>query len=184
MSTTIRPGAPPVPAPRPPADEPVLVDTARDQSVRWRPGERLHHVFEDLAQRRADEIAVSTADADLTFAELDRRANRLARRLLAAGAGPGDRVALLLDEPVEAYTAMLAALKAHTAYVPLDAGFPADRIAYICGDAGVRLALAPGHLTRPCPATSRPSTRATTRPPRTARSPPRSPASPPTSSPT
>ncbi|WIG16258.1 Pls/PosA family non-ribosomal peptide synthetase [Kocuria rosea] len=79
-------------------------------------------------------------DADetcLSYAELDARANRLARHLLQLGAGPGDRIALLFDHAVPAYTAMLAVLKIHAAYVPLDPGFPSDRIAYIVEDAEV-----------------------------------------------
>ena len=56
--------------------------------------------------------------------ELDARANQLARHLLRRGIGPGDRLALLFDDPVHAYVAMLAVLKAGAAYVPLDPGFP------------------------------------------------------------
>lgn len=129
----------------------VLVDQSRDQSVRWRPGERLHHVFETLARRHADRPAVVVGNREITFGELDRRANRLARRLLSAGAVPGDRVALLVDDAVAGYAGMLAALKIHAAYVPLDAGFPADRIGYICEDSGARFAVAPPHLEAALP---------------------------------
>jgi non-ribosomal peptide synthetase-like protein len=129
----------------------VLVDAARDQTVRWRPGERLHHLFEDLAQRCGDRPAVVVGDREITFDALDRRANRLARRLLAAGAGPGDRVALLMDDAVAGYAAMLATLKIHAAYVPLDAGFPADRIGYICEDSGAAFAVAPPRLEAALP---------------------------------
>ncbi|GAA4535402.1 AMP-binding protein [Pseudonocardia xishanensis] len=89
----------------------MLVDESRDQTVRRRPGERLHHVFEDLALRRPTATAVVVGDTEISFAELDRRANRLARRLRAAGAGPGDRVALLADDAVAGYAAVRAALK-------------------------------------------------------------------------
>ena len=86
----------------------------------------------------------------LTYAEVDARANQLARHLLLRGIGPGHRVALLFDDPVQAYVAMLAVLKAGAAYVPLDPGFPADRIAYIVvgrrGD-GRAVAVAPARRT-------------------------------------
>ncbi|MHC8506391.1 Pls/PosA family non-ribosomal peptide synthetase [Pseudonocardia artemisiae] len=82
----------------------------------------------------------------LTFEQLDARANRLARYLLAHGAGAGDRIGLLFDDPVQAYVGMLAVLKVNAAYVPLDVGFPPDRIAYIVDDAGVRLVLSLIHV--------------------------------------
>ncbi|HEY2206962.1 MAG TPA: amino acid adenylation domain-containing protein [Pseudonocardia sp.] len=83
-------------------------------------------------------------DADgttLTFDELDGRANQLARHLVGQGARAGDRIALLLDDAVSSYIGMIAVLKINAAYVPLDVGFPADRIAYILSDSGARLVL-------------------------------------------
>ncbi|MEK8169026.1 AMP-binding protein [Streptomyces sp. M19] len=59
---------------------------------------------------------------------------------------PGDRIGLLLDQAVPAYTGMLAALKANAAYVPLDTGFPDDRLSYIIEDAGVTTVLSLSHL--------------------------------------
>ena len=61
---------------------------------------------------------------------------------------PGDRIGLLSDRAVDGYVGMLAVLKAHAAYVPLDAGFPPDRLAYIASDAGVRMVLSRSHLAR------------------------------------
>jgi non-ribosomal peptide synthetase component F len=84
-------------------------------------------------------VAVDSRYAVLTYHELDCLANQLARYLLARGAGPGDRVGLLLDQGADNYIAMLAVLKIQAAYVPLDPGFPADWIAYITADAGVDL---------------------------------------------
>ena len=77
----------------------------------------------------------------MTYLELDARANQLARFLARSGVRPADRVGLLLDQPVDNYIGMLAVLKAHAAYVPLDAGFPADRLAYMVEDAAVTLVL-------------------------------------------
>jgi non-ribosomal peptide synthetase-like protein len=82
----------------------------------------------------------------LTFAELDRRANQLARHLREIGIGGGRRVALLCDDATQAYVSMLAALKAGAAYVPLDPAFPADRIAYIVDDAEVGAVLSLSRL--------------------------------------
>ncbi|MFC5141332.1 Pls/PosA family non-ribosomal peptide synthetase [Actinomycetospora rhizophila] len=109
-------------------------------------GERLHELFEQQADRlraagHGDRLAVDAGDVALTFDELDARANRLARHLLRRGVRAGARVALLVDRPVLSYVGMLAVSKVHAAFVPLDVGFPGDRIAYIVADAGVTTVL-------------------------------------------
>jgi amino acid adenylation domain-containing protein len=123
-------------------DVDVLVDTRFDQGVRWSAGERLDQLFEQKVdelgrQGQGDRLAVDSEQGSLTYAELEGRANRLARHLAARGVRAGDRVGLLVDHALDGYTGMLATLKLHAAYVPLDPGFPLDRIAYICQDAGV-----------------------------------------------
>ena len=129
----------------------VLVCPGYEHAVRWRPGERFHHLFEDRCDRLREQgdgnrLAVDAGEVKLTFDELDRRANQLARHLLACGARPGDRIALLFDRAVHSYVGMLAVLKIHAAYVPLDVGFPADRLSYIVQDAGVRMVLTLSHV--------------------------------------
>src|SRR3954469_6107050 len=96
---------------------------------------RLHPLFEQSAARAPDQVALVCGGERLTYADLDRRANRLAHHLLAGGVRPGSRVGLLLERSVEAYAALLAVLKCGAAFVPLDCSFPADRIAYIAEDA-------------------------------------------------
>jgi non-ribosomal peptide synthetase-like protein len=124
-----------------------------DSGIRWRPGERLEQLFEEQSARmradgRAYKLAVDAIGESLTYPELDARANQLARYLLARGIGPGQRVALLFDAAVHAYVGMLAVLKAGAAYVPLDPGFPADRVAFIVDDAGASAVLSLQHLRR------------------------------------
>ncbi|MEV6983052.1 Pls/PosA family non-ribosomal peptide synthetase [Sphaerisporangium sp. NPDC051017] len=114
-------------------------------------GGRLGVLFEEQCDRlratgHADAAAVDAGGVVLTYDELDARANRLARHLIRRGARPGDRIALLSDHAVHAYVGMLAVLKINAAYVPLDAGFPPDRLAYILRDAAVRMVLTLGHL--------------------------------------
>jgi non-ribosomal peptide synthetase-like protein len=159
VSTALQPGgsldAATVPIPVQ-ADPRILVDATRSRHPRWRPGERLEHLFEQRCDRLrvegaadrpcVDTSGVDTREAALTYADVDARANQLARYLLARGTGPGTRVALLFDDPVQAYVAMLAVLKAGAAYVPLDPGFPADRIAYIVSDAAAAAVLSLSHL--------------------------------------
>ncbi|WUI01314.1 amino acid adenylation domain-containing protein [Spirillospora sp. NBC_00431] len=131
--------------------EHVLVPAGHVREIRWRPGERLEHLFEERCDRFRDgggddHPAVDAGDLVLTFGELDERANRLARQLLAEGARPGDRIGLLFDDAVHSYAATLAVLKINAVYVPLDAGYPPDRLSYIVEDAGVRTVLSLSHL--------------------------------------
>ncbi|GHE27192.1 non-ribosomal peptide synthetase [Streptosporangium violaceochromogenes] len=95
----------------------------------------LHELFEERAARAPDAVAIVTADRQITYRGLNARANRVARRLRAMGVRPEDRVALLLPRSPEAVTAMLGALKAGAAYVPLDPGHPAARLADVLADA-------------------------------------------------
>ena len=129
----------------------VLAAAGDEDAVRWRAGERLEHVFEARcdqlrARSQADRLAADAGDVTLTYPELDGRANRLARFLVRRGGRPGDRIGLLFDEAIDGYTAMLAVLKAHAAYVPLDAAFPGDRLAFIAADASLRLVLTHSRL--------------------------------------
>jgi non-ribosomal peptide synthetase-like protein len=110
--------------------------------IRWRPGERLHHLFELRCDRLAADgksghLAVDTGDQRVTFAQLDARANGIAHHLHRLGFGPGMRIGLLVDKSVDGYVALLAIMKIDAAYVPLDQSFPVDRISYIAGDAGI-----------------------------------------------
>ncbi|VVJ19160.1 Polyketide synthase modules and related proteins [Amycolatopsis camponoti] len=88
-----------------------------------------------LLRHDSDDVAVSDDRMLLSHRELDVRANRLAHRLLGAGAGPETRVAVLLPRSADLLVALLAVLKTGAAYVPIDPGYPADRIAYMLEDA-------------------------------------------------
>ncbi len=92
-------------------------------------------LFEDWVTRQPDAPAVSCVDEELTYAELDARANRWAAHLIAAGAGPEQLVALALGRSVHAVVAALAVLKTGAAYLPVDPAYPAERIAYMLDDA-------------------------------------------------
>ena len=130
-------------APAPASPAPGGLSVLGDGDVlRWRYGERLEHVLEDACRRHGARVAVAADGVEVTFAELDARANQMARFLRARGVRPGDRVALLLDRGLDAYVTLLGLLKARAAYVPLDANHPADRLAYILEDSASRLVVA------------------------------------------
>ena len=96
----------------------------------------LHELFEAQADARSDHLALACGDEELTYAELERDANRLARLLRSRGVGRGCLVGLLLPRGLDLHVALLAVLKAGAAYVPLDPDYPADRVAYILNDCG------------------------------------------------
>ncbi|MBW8810161.1 MAG: amino acid adenylation domain-containing protein, partial [Lysobacter sp.] len=91
--------------------------------------------FEQQAARTPQAIAVVYEDQQLSYAELNARANRLARHLIAHGAGPESIVAIALPRSAELVVALLAVLKAGAAYLPLDTDYPADRLAFMLDDA-------------------------------------------------
>ncbi|MDQ4709278.1 non-ribosomal peptide synthetase DhbF [Bacillus subtilis] len=91
--------------------------------------------FEKQAALRPDAIAVVYENQELSYAELNERANRLARMLISEGVGPEQFVALALPRSLEMAVGLLAVLKAGAAYLPLDPDYPADRIAFMLKDA-------------------------------------------------
>ena len=104
----------------------------------------VHELFEAQVDRAPDALAVVEGERALTYGQLDRAANALAHRLRGAGVGPGQLVAMCTERHLELVVGILAALKAGGAYVPLDLTYPAERLAFMIGDAGARVV-----LTRP-----------------------------------
>jgi amino acid adenylation domain-containing protein len=87
-------------------------------------------------QRTPDAVAVGSEDLVLTYAELDRLSNQIARRLASVGVLPGSRVAICVDRTPRMAAAVLGVLKAGAAYVPLDPEYPRDRLEYMLADSG------------------------------------------------
>nr|WP_322102147.1 non-ribosomal peptide synthetase [Paraburkholderia sp. J41] len=104
-------------------------------------------VHEQIAARAAQTpgaLAVVAGDTRMTYGELNARANRLAHRLARAGVAAETRVGLAADRSAQMIVAMLAVMKAGGAYVPLDPAYPAQRLAHMIEDSGIRLVLAHG----------------------------------------
>ncbi|MFC8361396.1 amino acid adenylation domain-containing protein [Streptomyces griseorubiginosus] len=102
---------------------------------------RVHEAFAAQAARTPDAVAVVFEDQELSYAELDTRANRIAHLLRAKGVGPEDLVGICLERGIELMPAILGVLKSGAAYLPLDPANPADRLAYIVKDANAPVVL-------------------------------------------
>ncbi len=132
-------------AARPVGELPMLTGAERRRLTEWNdtaldvPAAILTELFESQAHRIPDETALVAGDTSLTFAELNTRANQLARHLVTLGAGPEQVVALALPRTAEAIVALLAVLKAGAVYLPIDPALPADRIELLLRDAGAKL---------------------------------------------
>jgi amino acid adenylation domain-containing protein len=99
-------------------------------------GATVSSVFEQVARERASEIALVQNSTELTYGELNTRANRLAHRLRAVGVKPETMVACCFERSIEMIVAILAILKAGGAYLPLDPAYPKARLDLILKDAG------------------------------------------------
>ncbi|MEA2563977.1 MAG: hypothetical protein QOH06_5481 [Acidobacteriota bacterium] len=128
------------------SDLPVLDEAERAQLLSWGEGpaetvpERcVHELFEDWADRTPDAPALVGADGSVsTYRELEARANRLARLILASGVGPETPVALLLERS-DLWTGALAVLKAGGFYVPVDPSHPQERIDLLLAQSGAQV---------------------------------------------
>src|SRR6185436_19137749 len=132
-------------------DAPISAPPAVDEAERrlvvetWNataadaPREPLHRLFEAQAAATPDALALVFGAERLTFAELNARANRLARRLVALGVVPESIVALALERSVEMVVALLAVNKAGGAFLPVDPNYPAERRQWMLEDSAARL---------------------------------------------
>ncbi|CAN2534224.1 Tyrocidine+synthase+3 [Methylocapsa aurea] len=124
-------------------------DTATDY-----PQDRLlHELFEAQAARAPEAVALVYEGAQLSYGELNERANRLAHHLRTLGVGPDVIVGLCVERSFEMIVALLGALKAGGAYLPIDPDYPKDRIAYMIADAAPALVLTQEHLRERLPET-------------------------------
>lgn len=105
------------------------------------PDRRVHELFEERARMHPGDIAAVQGDRRLTYGELNSRANRLARALVARGLGPEGVVAVVTERNLDWLAAVLAVFKAGGAYLPIEPHFPADRIATTLSRADCRIAV-------------------------------------------
>ncbi|HST61415.1 MAG TPA: amino acid adenylation domain-containing protein, partial [Longimicrobium sp.] len=115
-------------------------------------GRCVQELFAEQAERTPDALALVFGDETLTYAELHRRSDALARRLATFGVGPDVRAGICVERGPEMVVGILGILKAGGAYVPLDPQYPAERLAYMLADAGAALLLTQERLRDRLPA--------------------------------
>jgi amino acid adenylation domain-containing protein len=141
---------------------PLLTPTERHQLlVEWNDTEReypqdkcIHQVFEEQVVKTPDAIAVMFEEQQLTYRELNQKANQFAHYLQTLGVEPEVLVGICVERSLEMVIGMLGILKAGGAYVPLDPGYPAERLSYMLSDAGVKVLLTQNNLLSILPSNS------------------------------
>jgi amino acid adenylation domain-containing protein len=111
----------------------TYVDYPRDKTIK--------QLFEEQAAKTPDSIALIFKDCEMTYAQLNKKANALAHKLRSEGVGPGKFVGLMSNHSPELIVGILGILKACGVYLPIDPDYPAERKAYMLEDSGVEILL-------------------------------------------
>ncbi|KAG0339179.1 hypothetical protein BG004_006933, partial [Podila humilis] len=123
------------------AEKRLLFKTWNDTDVSYPSDRCIHYLFEDLVEKSPDAIAIVHDKKELTYRELNYRANWIAHQLINTGVGACDYVLLLFDRSVDLVASQIAVLKVGAAYVPIDTNAPAERQAYIASDCGPKVVI-------------------------------------------
>nr|WP_277344895.1 non-ribosomal peptide synthetase [Paenibacillus thiaminolyticus] len=131
-----------------PEEKAQILETFNDTSADYPRDKTIHQLVEEQAERTPDRAAVVYEGSQLTYRELNTKANRLARTLRAEGVRPDQPVGLLAERSLEMIVGMLAIMKAGGAYVPMDPEYPEERIGYMLTDSRAKLLLSQSHLQK------------------------------------
>jgi amino acid adenylation domain-containing protein/non-ribosomal peptide synthase protein (TIGR01720 family) len=123
------------------AEQQQLLVEFNDTTSQYFPELCVHQRFESQAEQVPEAIAARYKTQELTFAELNKRANRLAHYLRGRGVGPNVLVGICAERSLEMLIGMLAVLKAGGAYVPMDASYPGERLSFMLKDTRARVLL-------------------------------------------
>ncbi|MCM2511231.1 non-ribosomal peptide synthetase, partial [Burkholderia glumae] len=126
----------------PPEERTQLLDAFNATHAAYPCEQTIHALFEAQAARTPDAVAVVHDGRQLSYAELNAQANRLAHQLIAQGIRPDGRVAICAERSLEMVVGLLAILKSGAGYVPLDPGYPPQRLAYLLADSAPQAVLA------------------------------------------
>jgi amino acid adenylation domain-containing protein/FkbH-like protein len=117
------------------AERRQLVEEWNETAADYPRDKCLHELFSEQAAKTPDAVALVYEDSELSYGELELRSNQLAHHLRGLGVGPESIVGLCVDRSVEMVVGLLGILKAGGAYLPLDPGYPKERLAYMLADA-------------------------------------------------
>jgi len=118
-----------------------LLEEWNDTRVAYPSARMIHELFEVQVERSPESVAVAYREQQLTYRDLNRRANQLARHLKELGVGPEVRVGISVNRSEEMVVGLLAILKAGGVYLPLDPVYPRGRLEFMLGDASVAVVL-------------------------------------------
>lgn len=124
----------------------ILEQSTGEITVSGQNGATLPERFEQQVARTPEATALVFGETELTYRELDQRANQLARHLIRLNIGPEQIVALALPRSIEMVVALLAVLKSGAAYLPLDPDYPSARLAFMLSDSRASLLITTGDL--------------------------------------
>ncbi|MEG4207099.1 amino acid adenylation domain-containing protein [Microcoleus sp. Pol7_A1] len=140
------------------AELPLLTEFERQQLAAWNDTETdypkdacIHQLFEEQVELTPDAIALVFEDQQLTYKDLNQRANQLAHHLRNLGVGPEVLVGICVERSLEMIVGLLGILKAGGAYVPLDPAYPSERLAFMLEDASVPMLLTQARLVKSVP---------------------------------
>src|SRR6185437_10787704 len=119
-----------------------------NRTERELPGKTVAGLLQEEARRRPEAVAVEYEGEELSYGELERRGNQVGRYLRRLGVGLETRVGVMVERSVEMVVGLEGVLKAGGEYVPLDAGYPEERLRDSVEDAGVRVVMGRGEETR------------------------------------
>ncbi|MDY6802247.1 MAG: amino acid adenylation domain-containing protein [Cyanobacteriota bacterium] len=138
---------------------PLLTEGERELLAKWNESKTdegcdrcIHQLIQAQAEKTPERVAVVFEEEQLTYKELNRRANQLAHYLQGMGVGPDVLVGICVERSLEMLVGILGVLKAGGAYVPIDASYPFERISFILGDAQPPVLLTQEHLEEELPA--------------------------------
>jgi amino acid adenylation domain-containing protein len=137
------------------AERQQLLNYAKGQPTPYAEGATIPSLFQAQVARTPDDAALLSDGAKMSYRELNARANRLARRLWAAGVSQGVRVGVFLERSLEVWVSLLAVLKAGGTYVPLDPKYPHERLSFMLTDAKASVLITQQRLVPGLPAQPR-----------------------------
>jgi len=118
----------------------------KDQAISYLSEKAIHEIFQEVAEKHLDKIAITYDGNNMTYRELNERSNQLARVLRKKGVKRGTLVGLIMVRSFEMIIGIFAILKSGGAYLPIDPQYPIQRVNYMINDSGINLIITQKHI--------------------------------------